>query len=134
VTALIITLTSVLGWFTGWFLTARYRVERWRERGNSILSESLELTTRRFDKLSDRPWIAFYALITTFFWPLVLPAMFMSHHLFRRMDKRADAARRAEEKRKEEAATWKAVLKDPDASDIERRVAREVLRGLGVKQ
>jgi len=131
-TTLVIILTSVFGWFTGWFLTARYRVEQWRKRGNKILKDSL-LESRSFNEPSDRPWIAWYALVTSFFWPVVWPALFMSTHLFRRIDKSEEAAVQAERKREEEISTWQAVLKDSDASDTERRVAREVLRGLGVK-
>lgn len=132
-TALVITLTSVFGWFLGWFLTARYRITVWHRRGTgAICDRTKELRTRRFNRPHDRPMIAFYALLLSFPWPIVLPFMIISQHLFRGIDKREEAARVAEKKRQDEVATWRAVLKDRDASEIERRVAREVLRGLGV--
>lgn len=129
-TALVITLTSVAAWFVGWFYTARYRVELWQRRGDKILGSSM-FTSRRFSRPEDRGWIAWYALISTCVWPVILPMMIMSNCLFARIDRREVERRETRRRREAEIETWRVTLRNPDATEVERRVAAEVLRGLG---
>lgn len=131
--ALIITLTGVIAWFVGWFMVARYRVELWHRRGDRICVGSELVRVRRFSQPEDRGYIAFYALLVTVPWPVVLVGLLMYGHLFNRLDRREATRLEAERRRRAEVGTWRATLNNPDASEVERRVAAEVLRSLGEK-
>src|SRR6188508_253987 len=108
-TALIV-LGSVAAYVLCWLMTARARVSAWHARGDSILKDSQLFVTRRFDRQRDRPWIAWYALLVTFLWPLTAPVFVAGRFVFRGVDRRVRLERERVERRNQEVNDWRRIL------------------------
>jgi hypothetical protein len=125
---LLVVLGCVATYLLLWFVAARLLVGRWHARGGVLHAEGL-CRTRKFSRPEDRGWIAWYALLATCVWPLVLPFLLAARFVFVGVDKRDRRAERLRLARADELRSWHE-LRRTATSDAERRVADEVLASL----